>query len=59
MRCRLCGGKCAPLGGDLFRCGKCGAAWDSDPDEGGTYSDDPTRRIEQDERRQANQRRKH
>jgi ribosomal protein L37AE/L43A len=46
--------------GDLFKCTKCGALFDDDPDEGGDYSDrNPAARIDRMERRRgsANQRR--
>lgn len=29
-----------------YRCHNCGALFDSDPDEGGDYSNDPTKRVE-------------
>lgn len=37
--------------GDNFVCGRCHGMFDGDPDEGGTHSDDPTRRIECEEAR--------
>ena len=33
----------------LFFCAKCKGQFDDDPDEGGTYRTDPTRRIESEE----------
>lgn len=46
-----------PVGtvGDMFRCGKCGGHFDSEPDEGGSYFTDPSKRLEiADERRKYN-----
>lgn len=40
-------------GREEFFCGKCGGIFDSDPSEGGDYSDrDPSARLERQERRQ-------
>ena len=36
---------------DMFRCSSCGAEFDDDPDEGGDYLSDPTKRIERKRRR--------
>ena len=38
------------LSGGLFYCTRCQGQFDDDPDEGGTHSDDPTKRAERDER---------
>lgn len=38
------------LSGGLFYCLRCSNQFDDDPDEGGTHSDDPTKRIEREER---------
>jgi hypothetical protein len=37
--------------GDQFYCGKCGGIYDADPDEGGDYFRDPSKRMEAEERR--------
>ena len=49
-------------GRDEFFCGKCGGLFDSNPDEGGSYYSDPSKRLEKQEerlqiQRQRNQRR--
>ena len=44
-KCPVCGRSGKPCGPDLFIC-KFGHRFDNDPDEGGTYHSDPTRRIE-------------
>ena len=51
-----------PIGvsGDMFRCGRCGGLFDSEPDEGGSFFDDPSKRLEvqeQQRRGRLNQRR--
>jgi ribosomal protein S27AE len=38
---------------DTFKCGRCGAMYDSDPDEGGTYFTDPSKRLEREEAERA------
>lgn len=54
--CPRCGSnkQVVPQGtvGDMFHCKKCGATLDSDPSEGGDYSDhNPAARLEREERR--------
>jgi hypothetical protein len=47
--CPRCGRKGQPANpeGSLFRCGQCGAFYDSAPDEGGDWSDrNPAARLE-------------
>lgn len=39
-----------PHGQREFFCGRCKRLFDADPDEGGDYSDDPSRRAERQER---------
>lgn len=60
MKCIRCGRKKAvkALGGGMFRCGACGALFDSDPDEGGTHGTDPAARMEREERHRENRRRR-
>lgn len=50
-RCPGCGRiKAVQRMGDQFRCSACGALFDDDPDEGGTFDDqDPSRRIVREE----------
>lgn len=49
-KCPVCGRKGKPLG-ELFRC-ELGHTFDSDPDEGGSYHSDPSRRLEREEEMQ-------
>lgn len=55
--CPLCGTAkqvhAVGVSGDMFRCGRCGGLFEVDPDEGGDYSSDPSRRMEMAERRQS------
>lgn len=37
--------------GDGFFCGKCRGMFDADPDEGGDYFSDPSKRLERSEER--------
>lgn len=37
--------------GEMYHCRRCRGLFDDEPDEGGTHSDDPTRRIECEESR--------
>lgn len=34
---------------DTYKCGKCGALFDGNPDEGGTHYNDPTMRLQKQE----------
>lgn len=45
---------------DTYKCGRCGAMYDNDPDEGGTHYSDPSKRLEraEDERARRQQRRR-
>ena len=52
VRCPGCGGKQPrKLRDSIYWCDKCRCQFDDDPDEGGDYSWDPTRRLEREERR--------
>ena len=59
VRCPRCNRKQPMRDGDpkdvVYRC-SCGCLFDNDPDEGGTASTDPTRRIERQEEYQARER---
>lgn len=51
--CIRCGRKSSVVaaGGGLFKCTKCGALFDDEPDEGGDYSDrNPALRMERADR---------
>lgn len=57
MKCQFCGTtkgiEKVGLAGDMFHCNRCGANFDTDPDEGGDYSTfNPAARLEREERRQ-------
>jgi DNA-directed RNA polymerase subunit RPC12/RpoP len=53
-RCPFCGSKKTYAEGHRnYFCMSCKRGFDDDPDEGGDYSTDPTRRMEQLERRRA------
>ena len=57
-RCPRCDGKGQPTPGGLFKCTKFGGLYDSDPFEGGDYSDrNAGVRIEREERRMERRRR--
>ena len=58
-KCPACGHRGKPQGvsGDLFFCEYCGMHYDSEPDEGGDYHADPSRRMERREE-QAKRRRR-
>lgn len=45
--CPGCGGvqEKRIAGSSLYWCGKCQCQFDDDPDEGGDYGDDPSRRL--------------
>lgn len=49
--CPGCGGvqEKRIAGSSLYWCEKCQCQFDDDPDEGGDYADNPTRRIERQE----------
>lgn len=47
-RCPVCGRKGAPCGPDTFRCSM-GHLFDDSPDEGGTFHNDPTKRLEKED----------
>ncbi len=52
-RCPRCNRRGTPQGvcGDMFYCRRCDAVFDSEPDEGGDYSDyDPSYRLQRQER---------
>ena len=53
QRCPACDGQLVAQGSSgFFACRKCGGIVDSDPDEGGDYSDrDPSARLQRQERR--------
>ena len=56
-RCPMCGSKRASVvEGGLYRCAKCDGLFDDDPDEGGDYSFDPTRRMQCQEAREQRRR---
>ena len=40
-----------PHDGDAFYCGKCHGCFDAEPDEGGDYFSDPSKRLERVEER--------
>lgn len=44
-KCPVCGRSGAPMSGGLFRC-SLGHLFDSEPNEGGDYDRDPSRRLE-------------
>jgi tRNA(Ile2) C34 agmatinyltransferase TiaS len=51
--CPFCGRRkgIRPAGPDTFKCPACGALFDDDPDEGGTYSNrNPAARLEREDR---------
>lgn len=50
VRCPRCG-TLHPLNqqASVYRCQKCGGMFDDDPNEGGDYHDDPSRRVEREE----------
>lgn len=51
VTCPACGTR-QPMrlpGESIYRCDKCGGMFDDSPDEGGDYSTDPSRRLEQQE----------
>lgn len=51
-RCPFCGShRCELDGPRNYKCTDCGAVHDDAPHEGGDYSHDPTRRIQQQETR--------
>lgn len=51
-RCPRCDGKGSATPGGMFKCSRCGAFFDAEPDEGGDYSDrNPAARMEREERR--------
>lgn len=47
-KCPACGHKGKPVGvsGDMFFCEYCGALYDTEPEEGGDYLADPSKRME-------------
>lgn len=53
VACPKCGRKQKSTGGKdaLYWCNHCKGYFDNDPDEGGTYCDDPSKRIERAEQR--------
>jgi tRNA(Ile2) C34 agmatinyltransferase TiaS len=51
--CPACGGLAEDNGSGFFRCPKCLGVFDDDPDEGGDYSTDPSRRLEREDERRA------
>lgn len=52
VACPMCGRKQPHMGAEaMYYCKPCGCYFDDDPDEGGTYSNNPSRRLEQEERR--------
>jgi ribosomal protein L37AE/L43A len=47
VACPGCGKRFPKRGPDaIYFCGKCRCQFDDDPDEGGDYSSDPSKRIE-------------
>lgn len=54
VRCPGCGKKFPVTGPDgLYWCSACGCYFDADPDEGGDFHNDPTRRAEREDDRTA------
>lgn len=52
VACPKCGRKQPHMGpAALYYCKFCSGYFDDDPDEGGDYSNNPTRRLEQQEKR--------
>ena len=51
--CPRCGKATTPHDRDMWWCEACRALWDNDPDEGGDYSSDPSRRLERQEEQRA------
>ncbi len=50
VACPACGEKQESRGPDAeYRCPSCGGLFDSDPDEGGSHLDDPSKRLERQE----------
>lgn len=50
VKCPKCGRKQPHLGSDaIYWCPNCRMQFDDDPDEGGDYSNNPTRRAERQE----------
>lgn len=60
IKCPRCGQRVAVGEGQtIFYCSNCRAVFDDDPDEGGDYSDrNPAARLEREERRAAQPKRK-
>jgi len=50
--CPRCGTR-APRRAEVYVCGKCGAMFDNNPNEGGDYAVDPTKRLQLCEAREA------
>jgi ribosomal protein L37AE/L43A len=52
VQCPRCGKPQPRRGPDaIYRCEKCGALHDGDPDEGGSHYNDPSKRLENQEQR--------
>ena len=52
-RCPRCNVPVAGNGSGFYRCPKCLGTFDDDPDEGGDYSTDPSKRIEREDEQRA------
>lgn len=46
------------VSGDMFRCGRCNGIFDSEPNEGSDVFADPSRRMEKQEERQQQRKRR-
>ena len=50
-KCPKCGRRAPNSEGSVFWCEQCNAMYDNDPDEGGDYCTDPTKRVQREESR--------